>query len=193
VDDVRLRRLTTLMTSAVFCQILAGATMRHTGAGLAIPDFPWMFGHVVPDHRTAGIAIHFGHRLGAGIVSLAIVSTVVDIWRRFSCRTELTSPSLLLLLLVATQVTLGAFVVVSHLQPWGEQPSSKPLSAERERERFDSRIEELDRKLSVDDWLRLSHQLIQSLFTHRPVAAVVYVEAVSGTGRLPVKRHAEPY
>jgi cytochrome c oxidase assembly protein subunit 15 len=118
VDDVRLRRLTALTTSAVFCQILAGATMRHTGAGLAIPDFPWMFGHVVPDHWTAGIAIHFGHRLGAAIVALAVVSTVVDIWRRFRYRRELTSPSLLLLLLVLTQMTLGAFVVVSHLQPW---------------------------------------------------------------------------
>jgi cytochrome c oxidase assembly protein subunit 15 len=118
VDDVRLRRLTTLTTSAVFCQILAGATMRHTGAGLAIPDFPWMFGHVVPDHWTAGIAIHFGHRLGAAIVALAVVSTVVDIWRRFWYRTELTAPSLVLLVLVLTQVTLGAFVVLSHLQPW---------------------------------------------------------------------------
>jgi cytochrome c oxidase assembly protein subunit 15 len=118
VDDVRLRHLTALTTSAVFCQILAGATMRHTGAGLAIPDFPWMFGHVVPDHWTAGIAVHFAHRLGAAIVSLAVVSTVVEIWRRFWFRTELTLPSLLLLLLVLTQVTLGAFVVVSHLHPW---------------------------------------------------------------------------
>jgi cytochrome c oxidase assembly protein subunit 15 len=118
VDDVRLRRLTTFTTAAVFCQILVGATMRHTGAGLAIPDFPWMFGHVVPDHWTPGIAIHFGHRLGAAIVSLAIVSTVADIWRRFRHRTELTSASMVLLLLVLTQVTLGAFVVLSHLQPW---------------------------------------------------------------------------
>ena len=118
VDDVRLRRLTTFTTAAVFCQILVGATMRHTGAGLAIRDFPWMFGHVVPDHWTPGIAIHFGHRLGAAIVSLAIVSTVADIWRRFRHRTELTSASMVLLLLVLTQLTLGAFVVLSHLQPW---------------------------------------------------------------------------
>ena len=30
------------------CQILLGATMRHTGAGMAIPTFPLAFGHVLP-------------------------------------------------------------------------------------------------------------------------------------------------
>src|SRR5437879_4769838 len=47
-DDVRLRQLTTATTVVLYTQILIGATMRHVGAGLAIPDFPWMFGHVVP-------------------------------------------------------------------------------------------------------------------------------------------------
>ena len=28
-------------TAAIYVQIIVGATMRHTGAGLAIPDFPW--------------------------------------------------------------------------------------------------------------------------------------------------------
>src|SRR5262249_15005140 len=118
VDDIRLRRLTTLTTSLVFCQILAGATMRHTGAGLAIPDFPWSFGHVVPDHWSAGIAVHFAHRVGAIVVALAVASTFVDIWRRYRGRTELTAPARLLLLLVFIQVTLGAFVVLSRRQPW---------------------------------------------------------------------------
>src|SRR5262249_55668766 len=42
VDDVRLRRLATTTTCLVSAQILIGATMRHTRAGLAIPDFPSM-------------------------------------------------------------------------------------------------------------------------------------------------------
>src|SRR5262249_40169284 len=37
VDDPRLRRIATLTTILVYAQILIGATMRHTGAGLAIP------------------------------------------------------------------------------------------------------------------------------------------------------------
>ena len=41
--------MATLTTALVYVQILVGAIMRHTGAGLAIPDFPWMFGHIVPE------------------------------------------------------------------------------------------------------------------------------------------------
>src|SRR6188474_938353 len=38
--DVILQRLSIVMTLAIYAQIVIGATMRHTGAGLAIPDFP---------------------------------------------------------------------------------------------------------------------------------------------------------
>jgi heme A synthase len=30
----------TATTVAIYAEILVGATMRHTGAGLAVPDFP---------------------------------------------------------------------------------------------------------------------------------------------------------
>src|SRR5215510_4716371 len=73
-DDTRLRQLATTTTIVVYTQILIGATMRHTGAGLAIPDFPLMFGHVVPDHWDPRIAVHFAHRLGALVVTLLVIS-----------------------------------------------------------------------------------------------------------------------
>src|SRR3954453_10103119 len=38
------RGIATAATLLIYAQILIGATMRHTGAGLAIPDFPLMFG-----------------------------------------------------------------------------------------------------------------------------------------------------
>ena len=66
-------------------------------------------------------------------------------------------------------------------------------SAEREGERRHASIEELDLELSIDDRLRLSDQLIQPRFDHRAGAAVVHVEAVSRTRRLPVNRHAETH
>lgn len=118
VDDRRLRVFATLTTSLIYAQILVGATMRHTGAGLAIPDFPWMFGHVVPDHWNAKIAVHFAHRVGALIVATSIVSTAIDIWRRHTDRAELASPALLLIILVVVQIILGASTVLSRLQPW---------------------------------------------------------------------------
>ena len=48
VDDARLRSRALGLTALIYLQILIGATMRHLGAGLAIPDFPLAFGHLVP-------------------------------------------------------------------------------------------------------------------------------------------------
>ncbi|HKB12421.1 MAG TPA: COX15/CtaA family protein [Vicinamibacterales bacterium] len=118
VDDATLRGFATATTILVYSQILIGATMRHTGAGLAIPDFPMMFGHIIPDHWDGAIAIHFAHRVGALVVTLSVVSLAAFIWTRHRDRAELTRPVLLLLALVATQVTLGALTVLSRRDPW---------------------------------------------------------------------------
>ncbi|MGE0394494.1 MAG: heme A synthase [Vicinamibacterales bacterium] len=109
--DRLLARLATVTAAAVYVQILLGATMRHTEAGLAIPDFPLAFGHVVPPHWNAKIAIHFAHRLGAVAVSLLALATAGHVlfhhWRRPSLR----HPALLLFVVLTAQVTLGAYVV----------------------------------------------------------------------------------
>jgi heme a synthase len=118
LDDHRLRRIATVTTALAYGQILVGATMRHTGAGLAIPYVPLMFGHLVPNHWSPGIAIHFAHRLGAVLVVAATSALAVEIWRHHRDRAELTVPTRLLLLIVAAQVTLGGSVVLSGLQPW---------------------------------------------------------------------------
>jgi len=116
--DALLRLVATATTILIYTQILIGATMRHTGAGLAIPDFPWMFGHVVPDHWDAKIAVHFAHRVGALVVTLGILGTAAYIWSAFRDRRELTRPAALLVALVAVQVTLGALTVLSRRDPW---------------------------------------------------------------------------
>src|SRR3954471_12100114 len=74
-DEPQLRRLCAATTGLIYVQILLGATMRHTGAGLAIPTFPLAFGHVLPPVWSAAIAIHFAHRVGALIVIAAILAT----------------------------------------------------------------------------------------------------------------------
>jgi heme a synthase len=117
VDDARLRRLATATTIAIYCQILVGATMRHTGAGLAIPDFPLMFGRLWPDHWNAGITIHFAHRVGALVVAAMALLTAIYVWRRHTDRADLASPALLLLILLVVQITLGAITVISGRQP----------------------------------------------------------------------------
>jgi cytochrome c oxidase assembly protein subunit 15 len=118
IDDALLQRLATATTAAVFVQILIGATMRHTGAGLAIPDFPWMFGHVVPDHWSTPIAIHFAHRVGALLVTVGVIASSAYVWSRRRDRPELTRPATLILALVAAQVTLGALTVLTRRDVW---------------------------------------------------------------------------
>jgi cytochrome c oxidase assembly protein subunit 15 len=112
-DDARLRRIATSTTILVYAQILIGATMRHIGAGLAIPDFPWMFGHVIPDHWSAAIAVHFAHRVTAVIVAVAVTTTSIYIWRWHRDRQELTRPATLLVFLLKVQMTLGGLTVLS--------------------------------------------------------------------------------
>jgi len=115
VDDFVMRRVATTTTVLIYVQILVGATMRHTGAGLAIPDFPLMFGGVIPDHWTSAIAIHFAHRVGALIVTLAIFATSAYVWYHHRTRTGLARSATLLAVLVIMQVTLGALTVLSRL------------------------------------------------------------------------------
>jgi heme a synthase len=117
VDDRTLRARMTILTALVYGQILLGATMRHTGSGLAIPDFPLAFGHLVPPFWNAGIALHYAHRLGALLISVIAIANVVRIMRRHGDRSGLTRPAWLLVGLVAAQVTLGAFVVLTGKQP----------------------------------------------------------------------------
>jgi cytochrome c oxidase assembly protein subunit 15 len=121
VDDAGLRRLATATTALIYCQILVGATMRHTGAGLAIPDFPLMFGHLWPTHWDSKIAIHFLHRAGALCVLLAVAATSATVWRRYRAggvHRELTRPAALLVTLVVVQITLGALTVLTRRDVW---------------------------------------------------------------------------
>jgi cytochrome c oxidase assembly protein subunit 15 len=116
-DDRRLRSWTTTVTIVVYAQILLGATMRHLGAGLAIPDFPLSFGHLLPPAWPLPVAIHFAHRVGAVLIAVLVLSTVWMVVSRHRDRPELMRPSWLLFVAVGAQVTLGALVVLSRRQP----------------------------------------------------------------------------
>lgn len=114
--DTTLQRIAILTTIAIYVQIVIGATMRHTGAGLAIPDFPLAFGHIIPTHWDGKIAIHFAHRAGAAAVTLLIAATSGHVFYHHRRSRELVRPAVLLLLLVALQITLGALTVLSQKQ-----------------------------------------------------------------------------
>jgi cytochrome c oxidase assembly protein subunit 15 len=114
--DITLERIAIVTTAVIYVQILLGATMRHTGAGLAIPDFPLAFGHLIPPFWDSKIAIHFAHRVGAATVTLLVLATTSHVFFHHGRRAELRRPAILLLVLLALQITLGALTVLSHKQ-----------------------------------------------------------------------------
>ena len=113
VHDPLLQKLTVATTAWIYVQILIGATMRHTDAGLAIPDFPLAFGHVIPPAWDAKIAIHFAHRVGALVASALIVAAAGHVFHHHRRQRELVRPAVLLLVLLAAQVTLGAYTILT--------------------------------------------------------------------------------
>ena len=98
-------------TTAVYFQLILGALMRHTNAGLAIPDFPLALGHIIPPFTSSKVIIHFAHRLGAVIVTAMIIWTFSRIARAYSDHSLLFRPALIMLILVGIQLTLGALTV----------------------------------------------------------------------------------
>jgi cytochrome c oxidase assembly protein subunit 15 len=108
--------LTTLLVIVTYTQILIGATMRHLGAGLAIPDFPLSFGRLVPHFTTLEIAVNFAHRMGGLSVALLTIYAAIRL-RRFESSHPLRQLANLLLTVVMIQIVLGGYVVWSGKQP----------------------------------------------------------------------------
>lgn len=109
--DSFLQLLTTLLPVAFFVQLIFGATMRHTGAGLAIPDFPLSFGHWVPSYFTSAILIHYCHRVGALTMVILVTATVTRIYQKHLFNQTLTIAGGLLTAFVALQIMMGAMII----------------------------------------------------------------------------------
>jgi cytochrome c oxidase assembly protein subunit 15 len=98
----------------VYVQLGIGALMRHTGAGLAIPDFPLAFGRVVPPLASFDVAVHFAHRVMAILVAGAVVWVAARAGR-YADRLDLVLPARMAAVLVLVQIMLGAASVLSRL------------------------------------------------------------------------------
>mgnify|MGYP001228352164 FL=1 len=103
-------RLALLAAGASYVQILLGAIVRHTGAGLSIPDWPLSFGKIVPtgsDWAASGVLAHFAHRTFAWVVVALVVAAALAL-RKLRGIPAFGMLSSLWLVLLAAQVTLGA-------------------------------------------------------------------------------------
>ena len=104
------------VTAIVYLQILAGAVLRHFGAGLAIPDFPLSFGRVVPRFVTNEILAAYVHRVGGFVVAAAVVALAIRLLR-YDRNHPLRAVAHLLVAVVASQVLLGGYVIWSGRNP----------------------------------------------------------------------------
>ncbi len=85
INDSRFQWLSLALMGTVFLQLLLGLIVRHSGAGLVIPDFPLAFGQLLPplsnlpidpnapfpisvEELRLKVLVHFAHRLMAFIV-----------------------------------------------------------------------------------------------------------------------------
>ncbi len=107
----KVARLGWITAGIVFLQLIVGATMRHMGAGLAIPSFPLTpDGGFMPKVHNVYIDLNFTHtRFLAAIVAIHVLLLA----RRaiVSGETRLSRPAILLFALLVAQVVLGMFVI----------------------------------------------------------------------------------
>ena len=107
---------TRMLAGLVFLQVLAGAVMRHLGAGLAIPDFPLSFGRLIPEMTSVGIAVNYTHRVGALLIVIATISLWSRVFRMVQVR-PVKAMYVTLLMILTIQILLGAFTVWSGKNP----------------------------------------------------------------------------
>ncbi len=132
-DGKRLVAACVVALIAIYAQLIVGAMMRHYQAGLAVPDLPLAYGQVIPatdhaslqelnDHRAwtlnlprvtaTQIWLHMGHRIGAVVVTLAILAAVAITLVNHRRERELIRPAMLLVALLLVQITLGVLTVL---------------------------------------------------------------------------------
>jgi cytochrome c oxidase assembly protein subunit 15 len=103
-----------ITAALVYLQLIAGAAMRHLGAGLAIPTFPRATheGAWVPKIHNAFVDLNFFHtRVGALLVTACVVTLVVRAWRDAAGEVHLIRPAAFLLVLTVAQLAMGVFVI----------------------------------------------------------------------------------
>jgi cytochrome c oxidase assembly protein subunit 15 len=115
----------------IFCQLLLGATMRHEHAGLSIDQFPLAYGQVWPKTDPSSVAaynlarlhhneyatsalyinIQMAHRVGAVLITVAILAAAAAMWLTPGTAPMLRRWSAVWVGLVFVQFLLGACTI----------------------------------------------------------------------------------
>jgi cytochrome c oxidase assembly protein subunit 15 len=110
------RRWGHVACAVIFLQIFLGAVMRHGGYALVIPTFPasTLDGALLPAGWSWPVAVNFAHRVGACLVTVAILGLAASVYRDAAARRQLGSWMTMILLVVTVQIGLGAEVIWSN-------------------------------------------------------------------------------
>ncbi len=110
-----LRRWALWTTFLVYIQIVVGAVARHSGAGLAIPDFPLSFGSIFPPEWTPLVLLQFAHtRAGASAVLLLVTHTAFRFCFHYPEEKGLFWPAATAGLMVWLQCFLGILIIFTQ-------------------------------------------------------------------------------
>lgn len=127
-------KVAVFLTIMVYGQLIMGALMRHTGSGLAVPDFPtmagsffptfnrqmliwinsWRFDHHLDPVTLSQVVIHLCHRLGALLV--LVLSAYLTAATRKSADKIFFYGAIFINFLVLSQLLLGIFTLWSERQ-----------------------------------------------------------------------------
>ncbi|MFP3387222.1 COX15/CtaA family protein [Brevibacillus sp. SIMBA_040] len=95
--------------------VYLGAYVRHTGSSMACSDWPLCDGKLIPE-LSGQVGIQFVHRLGALILAILLLATMIYAIRHFKqTRRDLYGASIASFVLVMAQVFSGGFVVLFKL------------------------------------------------------------------------------
>jgi heme a synthase len=129
-----LLRIVLATTLAIYLQLGLGATMRHQHRDLSILDFPWAYGKLIPDTSPAKLAqinawrdsralsdvtafhiwLQLSHRMLALIIAAGVIAAMILARRAGRDAGLLSRFTDIWFLLLACQVTLGAWVIWSN-------------------------------------------------------------------------------
>jgi len=130
----RIRSLAIAITIAIYVQLALGATMRHQHRDLSILDFPTANGMWIPDTSAAALGkinawrdarglsdvdafqiwLQMVHRFVALLIAIGVITFCSRVWRDARQISALKKLSLWWVVLLFTQVTLGAWTIWSN-------------------------------------------------------------------------------
>jgi heme a synthase len=123
-----LRRATGIALMLTYALIVLGAWVRATGSGLACPDWPTCYGHLLPlpaaipvdaGYAYEQVMLEWVHRLLAGAILGPLILVIGWLaWRARGHNPRMPAYAAALVLLLLVQAGLGGVTVLDQNSPW---------------------------------------------------------------------------